>query len=45
MADRLVESIRSARLQLLGNGVVPLAAALAWKILLNRALAANGAVR
>jgi DNA (cytosine-5)-methyltransferase 1 len=39
VAAELVESIRGPRLHLLGNGVVPLAAALAWQILLNRALA------
>ncbi len=37
VAARLVEPIRAARLQLLGNGVVPLAAALAWRVLMNRA--------
>lgn len=39
VADWMVESIRTARLQLLGNGVVPLVAALAWHVLLGRALA------
>jgi DNA (cytosine-5)-methyltransferase 1 len=38
LADRLVESIRPARLQLLGNGVVPLQAARAWTVLMARAL-------
>jgi DNA (cytosine-5)-methyltransferase 1 len=38
VAGRLVESVRTDRLHLLGNGVVPLAAALAFRILLGRAL-------
>ena len=39
LAAQLVESVRSQRLALLGNGVVPLEAALAWRVLLTRALA------
>jgi DNA (cytosine-5)-methyltransferase 1 len=37
LAAGLVESVRAPRLQLLGNGVVPLAAALAWRVLMQRA--------
>ena len=37
-ADRLVESVRPARLHLLGNGVVPLQAARAWTVLMARVL-------
>ncbi len=44
LATELVESIRAHRLALLGNGVVPLEAALAWKVLLTRALAHEGSV-
>ena len=42
VASELVEPIRAHRLALLGNGVVPLEAALAWRVLLSRALARDG---
>lgn len=38
MAGRLDEPLRAARLRMLANGVVPMQAALAWRVLLARAL-------